>query len=105
VFSLKKGLLVLLFLLTACTTGNSNEEIQQVESQETIVTKDSIEVLAENLQVPWSMNKRGDTFYISERTGHMYEGCGGRTVKAKGGAKKTTSYGGGGRLIRICACP
>lgn len=68
---MKKGLLVLVFLLTACTTGNTNEEMKQEESQETIAKNESSDFVAENLQVPWSINKLGDIFYISERSGSI----------------------------------
>ncbi|MDQ0154387.1 glucose/arabinose dehydrogenase [Robertmurraya andreesenii] len=95
----------MLFLLTACTTGNSNEEIQQVESQETIVTKDSIEVLAENLQVPWSMNKRGDTFYISERTGHIMKVVGDEQSRQKVVLKKPLATAAEAGLLGFVLAP
>lgn len=66
---MKKGILVLILFLTACSTGNKGEYVKQEESQETTVTKVSTSVIAENLQVPWSINKLNEVFYISERNG------------------------------------
>jgi glucose/arabinose dehydrogenase len=38
---------------------------------EAIVLQPEIEVVAEELRVPWSINKVNETFYVSERTGNI----------------------------------
>lgn len=69
---MKKGILVfLLLLLTACTAGNQNKDNNQVESQEAMLSNADSGVLAENLQIPWSINKLDKSFYISERSGSI----------------------------------
>lgn len=70
---MKKGILFLILLLSACSVGNNKEQAKQEESQETFVSNVSPSVIAENLQVPWSINKLDDTFYISERSGSIME--------------------------------
>jgi glucose/arabinose dehydrogenase len=59
-------LLALLILLTACS---SNEEPLEVKDQNVAVVQGVPTVLADNLQVPWSIQKAEDVFYISERPG------------------------------------
>jgi glucose/arabinose dehydrogenase len=59
-------LLALLILLTACS---SNEEPLEVKDQKVAVVQGVPTVLADNLQVPWSIQKAEDVFYISERPG------------------------------------
>lgn len=73
---------VLLMIMVACgTDGDSDEsddsdppleETEPIEDEEE--TSDSkkdeeLTVLAENLQIPWSIQKDDDTIYLSERTG------------------------------------
>lgn len=65
----KIGLIGLLLFLTTCTSPNKNIEIE--ESEEAIIREDSAEMMAENLQVPWSIDKYGDEFFISERKGSI----------------------------------
>ncbi|WP_409252323.1 PQQ-dependent sugar dehydrogenase [Bacillus sp. SCS-153A] len=58
-----------LLLLSACSTAPS-ESADPPESQETTgIGNPSVEVLGDRLEVPWSINKIGKTFYINERTG------------------------------------
>ncbi|MGM9949554.1 MAG: PQQ-dependent sugar dehydrogenase, partial [Lysinibacillus sp.] len=41
-----------------------NDSINEQEQQD-------MEVVMENLEVPWSIEKLGDTFYLTERAGHI----------------------------------
>ncbi len=58
-------------LLSACSTVQP--DVQQEESES--VTKPSVEstVIAQNLSIPWSIQKRHDVFYITQRTGGIVE--------------------------------
>lgn len=69
---MRKGMLVLILLLSACS-ARDNHHIKEEESQETITAKIDATVIAESLQIPWAINKVGETFYISERSGSIME--------------------------------
>ncbi|MDF2927065.1 MAG: quinoprotein glucose dehydrogenase [Paenibacillaceae bacterium] len=70
-------LLIAFFLTTACyskeESGPANDSAPQtsLEQQEEKIVLPEPEVIAENLKVPWSIEKTGDTFYLSERQGHI----------------------------------
>ncbi|MCD8509029.1 MAG: sorbosone dehydrogenase family protein [Bacillus sp. (in: Bacteria)] len=68
-----------IFLLTGCIFGDEqplsegdqaspSDERKEKEVDPTIPTDDP-EVIATNLEIPWSIEKHGDTFYITERPG------------------------------------
>jgi glucose/arabinose dehydrogenase len=69
--------LMLLLLVTGCSFGdktqNSNDSEKQVklEAEETIAS--SVEVLATNLHIPWTITKKDETFFISQREGKIIE--------------------------------
>ena len=46
------------------TVDQPNESINEQENQ-------AVEAVMENLEVPWSIEKIGDTFYLTERAGHI----------------------------------
>lgn len=47
------------------TVDQQNEEVKEQGNQE------ELEVIMEHLEVPWSIGKLGDTFYLTERAGHI----------------------------------
>ena len=59
-------LLVLILLISGCFSFEKKEEEQA--GDEAIVLQPDVEVVAENLSVPWSIDMVNGTFYISERT-------------------------------------
>ncbi|WP_339174265.1 sorbosone dehydrogenase family protein [Solibacillus sp. FSL R5-0691] len=63
------GLGISLVCLTGCST-NEKEFVSTSErnSSQTLV---QYETIAANLEAPWAINKLGDVFYITERTGHI----------------------------------
>ncbi|KAB8135734.1 PQQ-dependent sugar dehydrogenase [Gracilibacillus oryzae] len=72
--------LLLLLLLTACSQeeqspsveeqpNNSGEQSQEGQAD----NADQQNVIAENLNVPWSIEKVDDTFYLTERPGNIVE--------------------------------
>lgn len=69
IMKIKIGFIGILIFLTACTSPTKDIEIE--ESQEEIVRDDGAEIMAKNLEVPWSIEKYGDEFYISERKGSI----------------------------------
>lgn len=72
-----------LLLLSACSNTPS-DPANPPESQETGGSRNpNVEVLADRLEVPWSINKTGDTFYINERTGGIVKVTDGEVTRMK----------------------
>ncbi|MFJ7725944.1 PQQ-dependent sugar dehydrogenase [Neobacillus sp. NPDC097160] len=59
-------LLVLILLLSGCSFFEKKEDADVA-----VVMHPDVEVMAENLSVPWSIDKVGESFYLSERTGSI----------------------------------
>lgn len=57
---------LLILLVTGCK-ANGKEQIVEEAEQPNNVT--AVEAIAENLKVPWAIEKHKETFYITERTG------------------------------------
>ncbi|WP_058306134.1 PQQ-dependent sugar dehydrogenase [Gracilibacillus massiliensis] len=72
------AILLVLFIIGACSS-NQNQEFQEEKQDQTGVennqsaneerTETELTVLAENLDVPWSITKHQNAFYITERPG------------------------------------
>ncbi|WP_066072912.1 PQQ-dependent sugar dehydrogenase [Neobacillus soli] len=69
-------LLSLFLLLSGCSFFEKKDAGQQ--ENEAIVMQPDVDVIAENLSVPWSIAKAGQAFYISERTGSIVKVEGGK---------------------------
>ncbi|OAS82524.1 MULTISPECIES: PQQ-dependent sugar dehydrogenase [Metabacillus] len=69
--------LMLLLFVTGCSFGdktqnrNDSEKQVKLEAEETIAS--SVEVLATNLHIPWTITKKDGTFFISQREGKIIE--------------------------------
>ncbi|MDX8045833.1 PQQ-dependent sugar dehydrogenase [Gracilibacillus sp. S3-1-1] len=59
-------LIFVCFFVIACSTDDDTGSLNQTEEQ---TEADSVEVIAENLDIPWAIEKVGDTFFITERPG------------------------------------
>ncbi|GAA5421460.1 sorbosone dehydrogenase family protein [Tetragenococcus halophilus] len=62
--------LPLTFLFASCSTNETSQENEMTENSQ---TAESTEVLAENLEIPWSIEKEDDTFYMTEREGTIVQ--------------------------------
>ena len=62
-------LLVLIMLLSGCSF--LEKENDGMQSDEAVHLQPNVEVIAERLSVPWSIDKIGESFYLSERTGSI----------------------------------
>jgi len=62
--------LPLTFLFASCSTNETNQENEVTGNSQ---TTDDTEVLAESLEVPWSIEKDDDTFYMTEREGTIVQ--------------------------------
>ncbi|MDF0727402.1 PQQ-dependent sugar dehydrogenase [Cytobacillus sp. S13-E01] len=58
----------LIILTGGCSYLNNGESMVEEDSIEAVVSA-SPEVLAKNLDIPWSIEKAGNTFYVTERKG------------------------------------
>ncbi|MFD5851796.1 PQQ-dependent sugar dehydrogenase [Cytobacillus pseudoceanisediminis] len=65
------GLLVF-GLLAGCSSTGGNNSGKQVEDQEaSLPAGEEPEILADELDIPWSIAKTGETFYMTERQGSI----------------------------------
>ncbi|WP_192869562.1 PQQ-dependent sugar dehydrogenase [Lentibacillus sediminis] len=68
-------LLGILFLV-ACSENeqqNSSNEQENTQEEQLSLPIDALEVIAGNLDVPWSIEKLDDTFYLTERPGSIVQ--------------------------------
>ncbi|MGP4041037.1 PQQ-dependent sugar dehydrogenase [Gracilibacillus sp. D59] len=72
--------LLILFFVTACSAEepqsideqpNNSSELENKDQSVITETSDELEVIAEKLNVPWSIEKLNDTFYLTERPGNI----------------------------------
>ncbi len=62
-------LLLVVLLVSGCSFFEKDAAPSQ--ERESVVTQPEVEVAAENLSIPWSIDRAAQTFYISERTGSI----------------------------------
>jgi glucose/arabinose dehydrogenase len=66
--------MVLILLLVGCSSNNQQDVVHNNNEQKTPLSQqenDELEVIAENLDVPWSIEKINNTFYLAERPGSI----------------------------------
>ncbi|RSD27218.1 PQQ-dependent sugar dehydrogenase [Mesobacillus subterraneus] len=101
--------LMLVVVLTACTGGEEPKVVEKGQEQpleqEASVQVDQLEVLAENLQVPWSINKLGETYYLSERPGSIVKVEDGKVTRQKVSLKKGLSQAAEAGLLGFVLAP
>jgi glucose/arabinose dehydrogenase len=83
---MKKSLLSLSFLLLLFGCSNEPEKEEgrlpaDSGDQETVRQVIQPEIIADRLKIPWSINKTGNTFYISERAGSIVKIENGKTER------------------------
>jgi glucose/arabinose dehydrogenase len=65
-------LLSMILLISGCSLfEKENLQPKDQQENEAIVLQPEIEVVAETLRVPWSINRVNQVFYVSERTGSI----------------------------------
>lgn len=91
---LKRILFVLfiLFVLSGCTLlkeekleSQPKKDITYEQEEKTVPTQSdaSLTVVASNLNIPWSITKHNDTFYITERNGNIVKIKNGKVTRQK----------------------
>lgn len=100
---MRKSLFIIwcLFLLAGCTVDQDNSS----QEKEVISPQEDREVLAENLHIPWSINKFDETFYISERTGSIVKIAGGKQERQKVELQKPLSTAAEAGLLGLILSP
>lgn len=97
------SVLMFVFILAACSQKEHEQSQSSKRGKEEAPASGRVmpEVIAENLSIPWSITKKGSTFYISERNGAIVsvdQGSGGWTRLPVKTAKKVFTGGEGGFL-------
>lgn len=77
--------LLLILLLVGCSDEESQpvEENKQEENSQEAIKPSGVEVVMKNLSAPWSIDKQGETIYISERTGSVVRWQEGEMIRQK----------------------
>jgi glucose/arabinose dehydrogenase len=76
-------IMMLVILLAACSSGSPGQEPGEPDEQETAARPAENEVLADNLKIPWSINKADGVFYVSEREGSIVKIQNGEQTRQK----------------------
>ncbi|WP_423189874.1 PQQ-dependent sugar dehydrogenase [Alkalibacterium sp. f15] len=64
------------------SNGQVNDGLgEQEEEKEPEVISDEPEIVTENLEIPWSIEKEGDTFFLTERPGYITRIENGETIR------------------------
>lgn len=72
-------LLLMVIMLSGCSLFEKKDD--GIEGYEVVVNQPNVEVMAQKLQIPWSIDKMNQTFYISERTGNIVKIENGKTER------------------------
>ncbi|QED49806.1 PQQ-dependent sugar dehydrogenase [Cytobacillus dafuensis] len=78
-----KHVLGIIFLAIVFVVGCSGAKEKKIEEREVSIPYADLEVLADELQIPWSIDKIGSTFYLSERPGSIFKIEEGRKERQK----------------------
>ncbi|MFJ7950169.1 PQQ-dependent sugar dehydrogenase [Lysinibacillus sp. NPDC096418] len=68
---MKKAFILLLLTILLLVGCSQNKQQQNETLKDTTVSNKELVVVADNLETPWSIEKLGDTFYLSERPGNI----------------------------------
>lgn len=80
--------LMVILLLVACSTNGQQQSIDKQQKASNEQENKKPEVITENLDVPWSIEKLGNTFYLSERPGSIVKIENGEVDRQKVDLKK-----------------
>ena len=86
----------LLVVLAGCSSAGEETDpadgnMEQPQEQEVVVQVDQLEVVAEDLKIPWSIDRMGEIFYISERPGNIVKVEDGTMTRQRVSLKKGLS--------------
>ncbi|BAK14741.1 glucose/sorbosone dehydrogenase [Solibacillus silvestris StLB046] len=95
------GVGITLLCLTECSTN----EIQPSTVANNSQSIEQYKTIATNLEAPWAINKLGDTFYITERTGHIVKVEQGEMTRQAVKLEKTLSTASEAGLLGFVLAP
>lgn len=78
--------IITIFLIAGCSENeqqNSLKELESDQQEQSSVPALEQEVIAEDLEVPWSIEKQGNTFYLTERPGNIVKIEDGKVVRQR----------------------
>lgn len=97
------------FILTAgCSENeqqNSTDTSQNTKQAEASLSVEGLDVIAENLDVPWSIDKQGNAFYLTERSGSIVKIEGEKVVQQKVEFEKEVSTASEAGLLGFVLAP
>ncbi|MFG1731643.1 Quinoprotein glucose dehydrogenase B precursor [Paenibacillus sp. GM2FR] len=99
------ALIAVLLLLAACTQSPPSEEEGRQEEHREEKTDSSVQVLAEQLRTPWSIDFDGDTIYISEREGNIVQIQDGTLTRQSVHTEKSVAHQGEGGFLGFALAP
>ncbi len=100
-------IMLTIFLLAGCTATKQqsiSKEPENVDQGAGEVADVALEVIAQKLATPWSIDKVDNTFYVSERPGHIVKIVNGERQRQRVKLEKKSCDSVRGRFIRICSC-
>ncbi|GLC89080.1 PQQ-dependent sugar dehydrogenase [Lysinibacillus piscis] len=97
------------FLLTAGCAENVqptfSKSSEQTQPQQSASSVESLDILAENLNVPWSIVKQGETFYLTERSGSIAKVVNGKVERQRVILEKEVSTASEAGLLGFVLAP
>lgn len=99
-------MMLTIFLLVGCTTNKQqyiSNEPPKVERDTVEISNVELEVIADKLATPWSIEHNDNTFYLSERPGNIVKIAQGEIERQRVILKKSC-YIFRSRFTRICSC-
>lgn len=99
--------MLVILLLFGCSSNQQQEAVLNNNESETPTQRenDGLEVIAENLDVPWSIEKNHNTFYLTERSGSIVKIENGETERQRVGLKKEISTASEAGLLGFVLAP
>lgn len=85
--------------------GPDQESSDVAQEQEAAVQTDNLEAVAKDLNAPWSINKLGETFYMSERSGTIVKVENGSTSRQRVTLKQDLSQASEAGLLGFVLAP
>jgi uncharacterized protein YcfL len=69
----------IIFLFIGCS--NEKQEENSLQDEQQTINNDNMEIIAQDLSVPWAIDWDGTSFYISERTGSIVKITGDEKIR------------------------
>lgn len=104
ILKLLVGLSIVILFLFGCS-AKEDEQVQPLPANEDIQIDGRYEAIATNLTAPWAINKIGDSFYITERTGNIVKVEQGEVVRQEVSLEQTLSTASEAGLLGLVLAP